>query len=57
MIVSFVLEEKLWYSKKPIYRNLKTKGNYDDGKCSFDFKQTFEVIGNIYQNKDLLENK
>lgn len=34
---------------------LSTKGKYHDGKSSIDFTREYEVLGNIYENPELLE--
>ena len=53
----FCIEVEGWCSKRPHYQSLKLKEKCDDVKSSFYFDKHFEVIGNIYENKDLLEVK
>lgn len=50
----FCIKYKGKYDKDFNYMSLKEENEYNDGKCKFDFKNTFEVIGNIYDNKELL---
>ncbi len=51
----FCIEVKPWYSKRPNYQRLKNKENYNDGKSSFEFDKTFEVLGNVYDSPNLLD--
>ena len=36
------------------YYNLKSKEDYNDGKCSFTMEVEYEVIGNVYDNNKSL---
>lgn len=39
------------------FEDLEPITKYDDGRCSMDIKNTFEVIGNIYEDSNLLERE
>ncbi|EQK39767.1 yopX family protein [[Clostridium] bifermentans ATCC 638] len=50
----FCIKYKGKYDRQFNYKSLKENEKYNDGKCSFDLKNEFEVIGNLYDNKELL---
>jgi uncharacterized phage protein (TIGR01671 family) len=52
---AFILEYK---SYGRTYQSTFKKGfSYNDGKCTIEGTYSYEVIGNVYDNKDLLTEK
>lgn len=45
-----------WLDNKCGY-NISKSFQYDDGRCKFESESWYEIIGNIHENKDLLEDK
>ncbi len=54
-IAGFALERpKKYYEQTSSVFSLSKKENYDDGRVCFDCENGFEIIGNIYENPELI---